>query len=56
MSAMSAALPAWVLGLLRRLAGDASALPRRRPSTLRPDDLSAHLRADLGVGQDRDRA
>lgn len=52
---MSISLPAWVLDLLRRLAGDTVPPPRRRLGVLRPDDLSAHLCADLGFGRDRDR-
>jgi hypothetical protein len=47
---MAIALPARMLQLLRRLAG-AGPRPTRRPShdRLRPDDLSPHLRADIGL-------
>ncbi|MDR6287581.1 MULTISPECIES: hypothetical protein [Inquilinus] len=47
---MSIALPARMLQLLRRLAGDVPRPTRRPPhDRLRPDDLSAHLRIDIGV-------
>jgi hypothetical protein len=45
---MSAALPAWVLALLRCRTGGVEP-PRRRCPPLQLDDLSAHLQADLGL-------
>ncbi|MBW8723726.1 MAG: hypothetical protein JF625_01030 [Inquilinus limosus] len=49
MSAVTAALPAKLLALLRRLA-EGAPRPAPRCDTLRVEELSPHLAADLGLG------
>ena len=49
MSAVSTVLPARLLAVLRRLAGGPAGLEPRR-EILRPEELSPHLAADIGLG------